>query len=64
MFVDCVMDGVTGVEAYASEPGFDVFVPLQVILLFPSAEYSILNNNLTVVMLLKAGFNKCGVLPA
>ena len=52
MFVDCVMDGVTGVEAYASEPGFEVFVLLQVILLSPSAEYSILNSILTVVMLL------------
>ena len=53
MFVDCVMDGVTGVEAYASEPGFEVFVLLQVILLSPSAEYSILNSILPVVMLLE-----------
>jgi len=64
MFVDCVMDGVTGVEAYASEPGFEVFVLLQVILLSPSAEYSILNSILTVVMLLKAAFNKHRILPA
>lgn len=52
MFVDCVMDGVTGVEAYVSEPGFDVFVLLQAILLFRGAGYSILNSILTVVMLL------------
>lgn len=52
MCVDCAMDGVTGIEVYTFEPSLEVFVLLQVILLFPSAEYSILNSILTVVMLL------------
>ncbi len=64
MCVDCAMDGVTGVEVYAFEPSLEVFVILQVILLFQSAEYSILNSNLTVVMFPKAGFGKHSILPA
>lgn len=64
MCVNSAMDGVKGVEAYVFEPGLEAFVLLQVILLFPSAEYRILNSNLMVMRIPKSGFGKHGLFPA